>query len=347
MSNADLRQRSAVIYGCLSERLSEAERSFFGDVKPLGFILFGRNCRDPQQVRGLVDELRATVDDEAAPILIDQEGGRVQRLGPPHWNSLPAARTVGLLDANSSAAAGEAAWLVGRLIAADLEPLGISVSCAPVIDLPVADSHDVIGDRAFSTNAETVSTLGAAYCEGLLDGGVLPVIKHIPGHGRARVDSHHDLPIVAEDINTLRETDFRPFEALCSMPLAMTAHILYRGLDPTNVATLSPHIVAEVIRREIGFEGLLMSDDISMDALPGRIDDRTRAALDAGCDVVLHCNGKSSEMMLVADAARTLAPSAIKRWRAAQVTRRKTRDFDLDAARARLNALISVDEARA
>ena len=347
MSNADLARRSAVIFGCSGERLGSAERSFFRDSQPLGFILFGRNCRDPQQVRALVEELRATVDDANAPVLIDQEGGRVQRLGPPHWEKRPTARTLGEIAKQDRTEACEAAWLAGRLIAADLEPLGITVDCAPVLDVPVAGSHDVIGDRAFAGDAEIVSALGRAFCEGLLDGGVLPVVKHVPGHGRARVDSHVKLPDVDEDLEVLRASDFWPFIELNAMPLAMTAHILYRALDAANVATLSRRIVEDIIRGEIGFKGVLISDDISMGALPGRLAERTRRALDAGCDLILHCNGGLEEMKLIASEIEPITPRAIERWHLAEARRSEVKEFDCQHAEQRLRFLTGAEKALA
>ena len=345
MSNADLTSRSPVIFGCGGERLSPEEQAFFRATRPLGFILFGRNCTAPQQVRTLVDALRDTVDDAQAPVFIDQEGGRVQRLAPPNWQQRPPARTIGRLDKRDRALARRAAWLVGRLIAADLQPLGITVDCAPVLDVPVAGSHDVIGDRAFAQSAHTVSVLGASFCQGLLDGGVLPVIKHIPGHGRSTADSHHDLPEVDDDLAALRITDFAPFAALAGMPLAMTAHIRYRRLDPANVATLSPIIIEQVIRDQIGFDGVLISDDISMNALPGPLGERARGALDAGCDLVLHCNGAIEEMKQVGDAVGSLRSQTTERWRSADAMRGAVQDLDRSSAEQELGALTGFEEA--
>ena len=347
MSNVDLRSRSPLIFGCEGERLSRRERIFFHGVKPLGFILFGRNCTTPSQVRQLVDDLHDSVDDAHAPILIDQEGGRVQRLSPPNWRQFPPARLIGDLDRHDRRRAQHGAWLLGRLIAADLEPLGITVDCAPVLDVPTAGSHDVIGDRAFADNPDTVAVLGEAFCEGLLDGGVLPVIKHIPGHGRSIADSHHHQPQVDSDTATLGATDFAPFAALCKMPLAMTAHILYRALDPTNVATLSRRIIEQVIRGQIGFEGVLISDDISMAALPGALDERARGALQAGCDLVLHCNGVFDEMNQIGDAVGPFDPRTIERWQSAVAIRREAQDFDRDDAEKELGQLIGSEEALA
>ena len=338
MSDPELARRRAVVYGCAGPTLGAEERAFFRAARPLGFILFGRNCRAPEQVRRLVDALRDAVEDADAPILIDQEGGRVQRLGPPHWRRRPPARLFGYLARADPAAGAAAARLAARLIAADLAGLGITVNCAPVLDLPVAGSHGVIGDRAFAADGATVAALGRAFCTGLLEGGVLPVIKHIPGHGRARVDSHLELPRVGEPVAALA-SDFAPFAALNDMPLAMTAHVLYQALDAANPATLSAAVIAGTLRGRIGFDGMLVSDDISMNALSGAVPSRAARALAAGCDVVLHGNGEMAEMTSIADAVGTLAAPAAARWRAAAARRRPPRDFDAEAAERSLLAL--------
>lgn len=337
MSDAELARRRAVVYGCAGPTLGAEERAFFRAARPLGFILFGRNCRAPAQVRRLVDALRDAVEDADAPILIDQEGGRVQRLGPPHWRRRPPARLFGDL-ARADAAGAAAARLAARLIAADLACLGITVNCAPVLDLPVAGSHGVIGDRAFAADGATVAALGRAFCTGLLEGGVLPVIKHIPGHGRARVDSHRELPRVGEPVAALA-SDFAPFAALNDMPLAMTAHVLYQALDAANPATLSAAVIARTVRGRIGFDGVLVSDDISMNALSGTVPRRAARALAAGCDVVLHGNGDMAEMTSIAEAVGTLAGPSAARWRAAAARRRTPRDFDAEAAERSLRSL--------
>lgn len=342
MSNVRLAHRSAIVYGCAGERLQAEERALFRAIKPFGFILFGRNCRAPEQIRQLIDELRDAVEDPEAPVLIDQEGGRVQRLGPPHWKRRPPARAFGNLARIDSIAAIDAAGLAARLIAADLAALGVTVDCAPVLDLPVPGGHDVIGDRAFADDCTTVAALGRAFCTGLLEGGVLPVIKHIPGHGRARVDSHLELPRVDQSGSVLGESDFAPFAALNDMPLAMTAHVLYEAFDPECPATLSSVIVDRVIRERIGFDGMLISDDISMNALSGEVAQRAARALEAGCDVVLHCNGAIDEMTRIADAVGPLADQAVARWRAATALRLTAQDFDVDAAEAKLESMIAV-----
>src|SRR5260221_8666174 len=285
-------QPRAMILGCAGAALAPEERDFFRAVDPLGFILFQRNCLDPAQVRGLVDALRASVGRADAPVLIDQEGGRVARLRPPHWRTYPsAARIAALGDA-----AADTARDVAGLIADDLSRLGITVDCLRVLALPMPGADAIIGDRAYGTAPERVAALGRAVCEGLLAGGILPVVKHIPGHGRATVDSHLACPVVAAARDELTAHDFAPFRALNDMNWAMTAHIVYTAIDAVRPATLSPVVIAEVIRGAIGFDGVLVSDDLSMQALGGGLGERASGALAAGCDVVLHCNGRLDEM---------------------------------------------------
>jgi beta-N-acetylhexosaminidase len=305
--------RSQAIYGCAGPVLSAAERDFFRAVRPWGFILFGRNIVNPAQIRALVAGLRETVEDGAAPILIDQEGGRVARLKPPHWPARPPAARFGALYAESPEKAREATYLNARLIAHDLFSLGINVDCLPVLDVPAPGAHDIIGDRAFAGDPATVIDLGRAQMEGLMDGGVLPVMKHIPGHGRAGADSHLALPRVAASAEELSATDFVTFRSLDSCPIAMTAHAVYDSIDPQRPATTSPKVIRDVIRGEIGFEGLLMSDDLSMKALDGPLALRAKAALFAGCDLALHCNGDMDEMKDVASEVKQLDGQALKR----------------------------------
>lgn len=299
----------AAIFGCAGATLMPDERAFFAASDPLGFILFQRNCADPAQLRRLVDDLRASVGRADAPVLIDQEGGRVARLRPPHWRSYPSAERIAALGAEAPAAAR----VVTRLIADDLAALGITVDCLPVLDLPVPGADAVIGDRAYGTQAETVALIGHAACDGLLAGGILPVLKHIPGHGRGTVDSHLACPLVTTAIHTLEVTDFAPFRALNGMPWAMTAHIVYEAVDPARPATLSSKVIAEIIRGEIGFDGVLVSDDLSMQALGGSLGERASGALAAGCDVVLHCNGQLDEMREIAAAVAALRDVAVRR----------------------------------
>jgi beta-N-acetylhexosaminidase len=307
----------AFIAGCAGTALSAEERAFFAAERPWGFILFRRNIDTPDQVRALVESLRATVDRADAPVLIDQEGGRVQRLQPPHWPRYPAGRTYGRLAGNDPLYRRALVRLGARLLAHDLRSLGITVDCLPVLDVPVPGAHDVIGDRAYAEQPEEVALLGRAAAEGLLAGGVLPVIKHIPGHGRAGADSHLALPVVDTPGVVLEATDFVPFRHLADMPLAMTAHVVYRALDRDQPATTSRRIIRGVIRGTMRFHGLLMSDDLSMKALSGDFGERTRAALAAGCDVVLHCNGVMAEMAAIAAATPELAGRAGTRARAA------------------------------
>ena len=306
-------RRSRAIYGCGGPVLSPDEQAFFRDCRPWGFILFARNIENPGQVKSLVRALRETVEDNTAPVLIDQEGGRVARLKPPHWFERPPAAQFGALHETNPEAAREAVYLNARLIAHDLTELGINVDCLPVLDVPVKGAHDVIGDRAFAHDSTTVIDLGRAQMEGLMEGGVLPVMKHIPGHGRAGSDSHLELPRVKTPREELSASDFVPFRSLDTCPMAMTAHVVYDSIDPQRPATVSPKVIREVIRGEIGFDGLLMSDDLSMQALDGSLGERAKAAQFAGCDVVLHCNGKMDEMKQVAAETKALNGQALKR----------------------------------
>ncbi len=329
----------AAILGCSGLSLSREEEAFFRDVQPWGFILFARNVEAPDQVRRLVDQLRATVDRPDAPVLIDQEGGRVQRLGPPHWRRYPPGRAYGELASNDPLLRREITRLGARLLAHDLAALGINVDCVPVLDVPVAGAHDVIGDRAYAKTPDGVALLGRAACEGLIAGGVLPVIKHIPGHGRAMADSHHDLPVVDTAYNELDAWDFAPFKMLSDMPLAMTAHVVYSAVDAKRPATTSKKAMRQVIRGAIGFDGLVMSDDLSMKALGGEFADRARDSLAAGCDVVLHCNGDMAEMKAVLAGTKALSGQALRRAKAALGRLAKVPEpFDLDEARARFDA---------
>jgi beta-N-acetylhexosaminidase len=333
---APLREPRAVVFGCAGEQLSAAEASFFAAADPVGFILFRRNSRSPEQLRKLVASLRDCVGRAGAPVLIDQEGGRVARLRPPYWRAYPAAAAIAALP---DPLAERAARLGARLIADDLERLGITVACLPVLDLPISEADPVIGDRAYGSEPDRVVRLGRAVCEGLLEGGVLPVLKHIPGHGRAKVDSHMALPVVDARHEALSQRDFVPFRALAAMPWAMSAHITYMAIDPTAPATLSPRIIRETIRGEIGFGGLLVSDDLSMRALGGDIGERARRALAAGCDLVLHCNGDLAEMTKIAAAAPTLTLSAAARLARAEAMRHLPADFDRPETERRFDGL--------
>jgi beta-N-acetylhexosaminidase len=329
MAPAPLSPPLAAIFGLSGDTLNDAERAFFAHVRPLGYILFARNIQNPAQVLDLTSALRALNPGHDPLILIDQEGGRVQRLRPPHWRFAPAAARFGHLDLTDQGAAAKALKLNMTLIGRELCDIGIDVDCAPVLDVPAAGAHDIIGDRAFASDPERVAALGRAAAEGLIDAGVVPVIKHVPGHGRALADSHLELPVVDSSLETLRATDFKAFAAFVGRRpppvFAMTAHVVYRAVDPDRPATQSSRVIAEVIRGEIGFNGLLMSDDLSMQALSGDFEDRTARSLAAGCDVVLHCNGSMPEMTAIARAARPLGERGLAAMAAVAPIRRKPR----------------------
>ncbi|MBO0717234.1 MAG: beta-N-acetylhexosaminidase [Rhizobiales bacterium] len=330
----------AFITGLAGASLTTAERQFVQDAVPWGLILFKRNVTTPDALRRLIGEFRAAVGRQA-PILVDQEGGRVQRLGPPQWPAYPPGAAYGAVFERDPDAGLRAARLGARLIANDLAELGIDVDCAPVADVPAAGADPVIGDRAYGADPAKVAALAGAFADGLTEGGVLPVLKHLPGHGRATADSHKRLPVVTADQATLDATDFAAFRPLCGLPLGMTAHVVFTAVDPVAPATTSANIVKHVIRDSIGFTGLLMSDDISMGALSGSLSERTRAAIAAGCDVVLHCNGALSEMVEVASEAPVLAGNAAHRAAAALAARKPSASFDVAASRAELAQLLN------
>lgn len=330
----------AFITGISGTELNAAEREFIRAQQPWGFILFKRNIDTPEQVTRLVADLRKELGEPDAPVLIDQEGGRVQRLGPPHWPAYPAGALFGRLYDIDRALGLAGARLSARLIAADLGALGITVDCLPLADVPVAGADAVIGNRAYGTEPGKVAAIGRAVTEGLEQGGILPVLKHIPGHGRATADTHFRLPVVDTPRAELERTDFAAFQPLADLPMAMTAHVVFSALDPVHPATTSATMINQVIRGVIGFQGLLMSDDVSMDALAGSIADRTRAIFAAGCDVVLHCNGKLDEMREVAKETPELSGKALERARTALASRKAPQAFDRTAARAELDALV-------
>ncbi len=340
MSKSDWAQ-SPTIFGCAGEELSTAEREFFAAALPAGFILFARNCRSPDQVRRLTAALRAAVAAPQAPVLIDQEGGRVARLKPPHWRHPPAAKLFGDLYARDRAAGLEACRLNARLIAHELRSVGVDVDCAPVLDVPAEGSHDIIGDRAFARDPAVVAALGRAMAEGMIEGGVAPVIKHIPGHGRARADSHEALPVVDDGSETLERFDFAPFRSLADMPWAMTAHVQYTALDARAPATTSRRIVNDFIRGHIGFGGVLLTDDLSMKALSGTLAGRARQSLAAGCDLALHCSGELDEMREVAAGAGAFAARGRARFEAALARVGAPRAFEHARGLERLAALIA------
>jgi beta-N-acetylhexosaminidase len=331
----------AFITGLAGPVITPDERAFLREAQPWGLILFARNIVDPRQVRALIEDFRAVCGRSEAPVLIDQEGGRVQRLAPPHWPAYPAGAVYGTIYRRNPALGLTAARLGARLVAADLAALGITVDCLPLADVPVAGADRVIGDRAYGDTPSQVAVIASAIAEGLAAGGVLSVLKHLPGHGRAKADSHEKLPIVATDRDTLLRTDFAAFMPLAGLPLGMTAHVVFTAFDPNLPATTSSTIIGEVIRGSIGFAGALMSDDVSMGALSGSFAERTRHSLAAGCDLVLHCNGKLSEMREVAANCPGLGGGALVRTERALAARTVPDEIDIVEARRRFAAIIS------
>jgi beta-N-acetylhexosaminidase len=325
---------SAFIAGLDGPELAASEAALLRSSRPCGVILFARNIVAPMQLRRLTDAIRAAIGSDDTLILVDQEGGRVQRLRPPHWRPLPPAVAYANAYVRHPEEAAHWARLGARLMAQDLRAVGINTNCAPVLDVPVPGSHDVIGDRAFGPSPDQVATLGRAVGEGLLAGGVLPVMKHVPGHGRATMDSHHHLPIVTATRETLDCTDFAPFRALRALPAAMTAHVVFTAVDPAAPASTSRRVTQEVIRGDIGFDGLLMSDDLTMHALSGSVTDRAKAVLDAGSDVALLCSGTLAETERVAAVVPALRGRASDRFARACAVFRQQQDFDVAEAEA-------------
>src|ERR1700722_19736487 len=330
----------AFITGVSGPELNAAEREFIRSERPWGFILFKRNIETPAQVSLLVRELRESINDPEAPVLVDQEGGRVQRFGPPHWPIYPPGAVFGTLYDIEPSLGLSAARLSARLIAADLIETGVSVDCLPLADVPVPGADAVIGNRAYGTEPQKVAAIARAVTEGLVQGGILPVLKHIPGHGRATADSHLRLPTVDTPPNDLETTDFAAFQPLADLPMAMTAHVVFSALDPVHPATTSATIIERVIRGVIGFQGLLMSDDVSMNALSGSIAERTKAIFAAGCDTVLHCNGNLEEMREVAAETPELSGTALVRAARALASRGPPQPFDRTAARIELETMM-------
>src|ERR1700722_10335637 len=331
----------AFITGVSGLELTGTEREFIRAERPWGFILFKRNVETPEQVIRLLRDLREIVDEPDAPVLIDQEGGQVQRLRPPHWPLYPAGAAFGELYDIDPALGISAARLSARLIAADLTDLGVTVDCLPLADVPVPGADAVIGNRAYGSEPKKVVAIARAVTDGLEQGGILPVLKHIPGHGRATADSHLKLPTVDTSKKELERTDFAAFQPLADLPMAMTAHVVFSALAPAHPATTSATIIEQVIRGVIGFQGLLMSDDVGMNALAGSFAERTRAVFAAGCDVVLHCSGKLDEMREIAAETPELSGKALERAKRALASRRTPQPFDRVAARAELDALIT------
>ncbi|NUB43246.1 beta-N-acetylhexosaminidase [Fertoebacter nigrum] len=324
----------ACIFGCLGPVVSADERAFFRDADPFGFIIFARNVETPAQLARLTADLRDAVGRDA-PVLVDQEGGRVQRLRSPHWREyLPPLDAVALAGPQAE----RMMYLRSRLIAAELRAVGIDANCAPVADVPHAATHAFLRNRCYAGDADTVARLGRAVAEGHLAGGVLPVVKHMPGHGRATADTHHDLPTVAEDAATLHATDFAPFRALADLPMAMTAHIVFSAFDD-QPATCSARMI-DLIRQDIGFQGLLMTDDLNMQALSGTLGERAARAMAAGCDIALHCKGDLAEMQAVAEAAGRMGPETMARAQAALAQRRTPDTVDIAALEAEHSGLL-------
>ena len=329
----------AFISGCLGARLEPDEKAFLRDSDPWGFIVFRRNVASQEQLLALTSEFRDAVGRADAPVFVDQEGGRVQRLGPPNWRAYPAAALFE--KARDGQGGARAAWLSARLIAHDLKAAGITVNCGPVLDVADEATHAVIGTRAFSHSPEGTARLARAYAEGLVAGAVAPVVKHIPGHGRARADSHLELPKVDASLEELTARDFAPFAALRDIPMAMSAHIVFTALDPHSPATTSAKVVAEVMRGAIGYDGLIISDDLSMKALSGSFAEKTRAVFAAGLDVALHCNGERAEGAPVAENSPMLAGKSLERaQRGLAATRRAPEPLDVDAAAAELRRYV-------
>lgn len=318
MSDPSTNRPLAVTFGCEGPELSDAEFRLFREADPVGFVVFRRNCKDPAQLLRLTDRMREAVG-RSAPVLVDQEGGRVQRLRPPIWAKDPSARTIGDLYRRNPERGLASVELLARSIASDLLACGVDVNAVPVVDVGHPFTHDVIGDRAYGEDVDQVIALGRAMADAMLRAGVQPIMKHIPGHGRTLCDSHQDLPRVTVGLDVLTSVDFVPFKALADLPWAMTAHIVFDALDPDRPATQSPIVINDVVRGTLDFQGVLVSDDLSMEALDGTIDQRALSSLSAGCDIALHCNGKLDEMETLAATVPPLTQDAsVRLARAAQ-----------------------------
>lgn len=310
-----VRDPIAAIFGCSGLELTKIEKEFFCNTNPFGFILFSRNCGSPKQLSSLIGDLRETTGRNDTPILIDQEGGAVIRMKAPNWRDPPPASIFGELAEKDLAAARGASWINARLIAFELEEVGINVCCAPVLDAANFDEVPIISTRAFSSKPEIVAELGRAACDGFLAGGVMPVIKHLPGYGRATIDSHHALPVINASLAELIKSDFISFSSLSDMPIGMTAHVKYSSLDPRYPGTVSKFIIGEIIRKIINFKGILLTDDLSMNALNGSLEERAFNAISAGCDVALHCSGNLDEMSEIANVVGSLGVKKTEDWR--------------------------------
>lgn len=332
----------AMILGCSGLTLTDEEIALYKAERPWGFILFGRNIGDAQQITDLVASMRAAVGRADAPVLIDQEGGRVQRIRPPLLQSYPNAQALGEIYRQDREKGLRAAWLMSRLHAFDLMKFGINVDCLPVLDVPVEGASNVIGNRAYGFDPATVAAMGQAAADGLKAGGMLPIMKHIPGHGRGLVDSHHELPVVDVSIEDLDAHDFVPFRALNRELMAMSAHLVFTAIDAERPATTSPKVINEIIRGRIGFDGLLISDDSSMNALKGTLGERAANIVAGGCDIVLHCNGVMSEMLEVVKEVPVLSGKALERVRAVEAGFPAADGSDEVALRDEFNAMLAV-----
>ncbi len=339
---SDMSESKAFISGCKGLTITAEEKAFFAGERPWGFILFGRNIGEPDQISDLAASLRDSIGNPDAPVLIDQEGGRVQRIKPPIVQQYPNGAAIGEIYRRDREQGLRAAWLMSRLHAFDLMRLGITVDCLPVLDVPIEGSSDVIGNRAYGYDPKAVAEIGAAASAGLKAGGMLPVMKHMPGHGRAFVDSHHKLPVVDVAFDELAKSDFLPFVAMKDELMAMSAHIVFTAIDPENPATTSPKVVREVIREHIGFDGLLMSDDVSMNALTGDIEQRARGIVAAGLDLVLHCHGIMDEMLQVARVVPVLAGDTLRRIKAVEGGFAKPDGADETALREEFNGMFAI-----
>jgi beta-N-acetylhexosaminidase len=334
-------ESKAMILGASAAALTPDEIALYRDERPWGFILFARNCVEPEQIRDLVASMRDCVGRPNAPVLIDQEGGRVQRIRPPMIERYPSAAVLGELYRQDRDAGLRAAWLMSRLHAFDLMKFGINVDCLPVLDVPIEGASNVIGDRAYAFNPKVVAEMGKAAAEGLRAGGMLPVMKHIPGHGRGMADSHHELPVVTASRAELEAHDFLPFIAMKDELMAMSAHIVFTAIDDKEPATISPKVIEEIIRGHIGFDGLLMSDDTSMNALQGTIGERAARIMAGGCDIILHCNGVMEEMKAVVKETVPLAGDALRRARAVEAAFTSGDDADEARLRTEFQGLLS------
>lgn len=332
---------NAAIFGCSGPELTSGEAAFFRDCNPWAFILFARNIETPDQVRKLCTDLRESVGRDAL-IFVDQEGGRVQRFKPPHWRKAPWAGAFGDLYGHNRKAALRATWLNFRLIADELRAVGVTANCAPVLDVPVWGADPIISDRAFSWNPNEMIKMAHACMAGLTAGGVVPVIKHLPGHGRATVDSHKALPVIEESLETLRNSDFLPFQAFPEAPMAMTAHVVLSAIDPDVPVTISPRAMKTIIRGELGYDGLVMSDDLDMKALKGDLTTLTEQTLKAGCDVALQCSGNLPSMVKIAKGLRPLKGEALRRATMAELMSDVAESFDKTSALAEYDGLMDI-----